>query len=121
MQTKFDIFSKNNCVIKTSEEKLFQIDEVLLNDTMIDCFKPEAEFLFEHIKRIKFYYYITEGTKINDVIKTILLFEKNNATKIDFVSLQIITYAHITIDLCSFNDLKNLKELILNTNKIIFE
>jgi Leucine-rich repeat (LRR) protein len=89
---------------------------------MIDSIKPEAVFLFANIKRINFYYYITNPGKLKNVITSIQLFEKANVERIDFISLKILTYAHSgSIDLCSFNELTNLKELILNTNKITFE
>jgi hypothetical protein len=121
MEVKYSFFSKDTFIIRTNEASLFKLDEVAINELMIDSIKPEALFLFASIKKIRFYYYITDPTKLKYVISSIHLFEKANATRIEFISLKILTYAHISIDLCSFNELTNLKELILNTNKITFE
>jgi hypothetical protein len=121
MEVKYSLFNKENFIIKTTVTGLFKLDEIAISEIMVDSIKPEALFLFASIKKIRFYYYITDPSKLKYVISTIHLFEKANATKIEFISLKIITYAHISIDLCSFNELTNLKELTLNANKITFE
>lgn len=121
MTIRYSIFENKRFIIDLNQDELFKLNEIELNDIILDSVRPEAVFLFQNIKRIKIYSYLTDYSRLGDVIRTARMFEQLAKEKIDFLSIKIVTFHHNTVDLIAFNELVYLKELIVNSNKITFE